>query len=71
MSAQKKPGRRKPRADDRLPFIWPPEEWPEEVRQAEIKAVQEGFAEFFASVAASFSPSPPPAEIIPFPDPKN
>lgn len=50
--------------------VWPPEEWPEEIRQAQIEAAEAGFSEFLADVAASFSPLPKPAEIIPFNRPK-
>lgn len=65
-TSKKKPTNPKARKEARSRFVWPPEEWPEEIRQAQIEAAQTGFSEFLADVAASFSPLPPPAEIIPF-----
>lgn len=63
---KKKPTNPKARKEAHPRLAWPPEEWPEEIRQAQIEAAQAGFSEFLADVAASFSPFPKPAEIIPF-----
>ena len=51
-------------------IVWPPPEWPEEVRQAEIKAARELFAEFFASVTDGKPIGPSPSEVVPFRQPK-
>lgn len=70
MSKSKKPkGGRKPYK--REPAVWPPEEWPEEARQAEIAAFEAFMAEWWKSVIAGFGVTditrPPTAEIISFP----
>jgi hypothetical protein len=50
----------------RKPLEWPPKEWPEEARQAEIKALDAFMAEWWKFVLAD-TQFPPTAEIIPFP----
>jgi len=62
VSKTKKP--RKP--NERKPVVWPPEEWPEEARQAQIAVINEFMEEWWKLVLAdmAFAPS---AEIIPFP----
>jgi hypothetical protein len=52
------------------PIVWPPEEWPEEVRKPYIEATKAAWNDLFAEIFASAFPPPKSAEIIPFPRPK-
>ena len=52
---------------ERKLLIWPPEEWPEEARQAELAAFGAYMDEWWKFVLADMPPSTPTAEIIPFP----
>ena len=47
-------------------LVWPPEEWPEETRQAETEIIEQGFAEILAELTSSLPPRPPTAQVIPF-----
>ena len=73
MSRSKKPKQpKKAKARQHEPLIWPPEEWPEEAKQAEIAAIREFMDKWWEFVYAGFdSPMPQTprhtAEIIPFP----
>lgn len=58
----KKPGKREP-------ITWPPEEWPEEVKQAENAAFRAFMEEWSKAVFADM-PKPQKAKIIPFPGAK-
>ncbi len=70
MSGPKKP--KKPRKPtERKPIVWPPEEWPEEARQAEIAAFEVFMDRWWRTYCPHFfadeTPPQPSAQIIPFP----
>jgi len=71
MSQTKKPKKTK-KTIVRKPMTWPPEEWPEEVRQAEIASFRAFMDKWWELVLSDTQETPPQqtAKIIPFPKAK-
>jgi hypothetical protein len=71
MSQTKKPKKPK-KTTVRKPIIWPPEEWPEEARQAQIAADRAFLDKWWEFVLSDTQKAQPQrtAEIIPFPKAK-